>query len=162
MSRVPLPHVYSKYTLVTNKIRNEINDTIDEEFMTLVSLEGSYAAMQNAKVFTNELFQNFISGPCEPIVKPFTRRKNDGRGAVLALLQYRNGDDTQEHCAAPAYSITVESMVYTLMSKVSALITSLLPDFGVPTLLFLNMLVILVSLFRSRESGMIPLTRLRT
>lgn len=117
-ARLPLPYVYRKVELATDAMRIAVYDTTDEEYMALFGLTGSYYAVDNAKVF-NELMQYVIGGPCESIVKPF-RRKNDGRGAVLALLKYANGDDAQERRAAHAYSV-IESTVYKRMSKAFSL-----------------------------------------
>jgi len=117
-ARLPLPYVYRKESVVTDEMRAGEYDTTDEEFMALFGLTGSHFAVDNAKVF-NELMQYVIGRPGESIVKPF-RRKNDGRGAVLALLKYANGDDAQERRAAHAYSV-IESTVYKRMSKAFSL-----------------------------------------
>ena len=118
-ARLLLPYVYRKEEVVTDAMRLEEYDTMDELFMTLFGLEGSYFAVDNARVF-NELMQYVIGGPCESIVKPF-RCKNDGRGAVLvALLQYTNEDDAQERRAAHVYSV-IESTVYKRMRKAFSL-----------------------------------------
>ena len=120
VARLTLPYIYRKESVVTDEMRAGEYDTTDEESMALFGLTGSYFAVDNAKVF-NELMQYVIGGPCKFIVKLFIRRKNDGRGAVLALLKYANGDDAQERRAAHEYSV-IESTVYKRMSKAFSLV----------------------------------------
>ena len=121
--------------------------------MNLFSLEGSYFVVDNAKVF-DELVQYVIGALCESIVKPFGN-KNGSCIAVLALQRYANGDSTQEWCAADIYSI-IDSTVHKQMIKRFSLDDS----FARLRELLLSILI-LHSLKRRRESGKIPLIRLR-
>ena len=93
-ARIPLVYIFRKHTEVTDEMRARDDfESTDDEYTTLFALEGTYYQVDNKSVF-HELNALVTGGPLESIVKKFERRE-DGRSAVLAILQYSNGDDAK-------------------------------------------------------------------
>ena len=113
-ARIPLPYVYRNTELATDEMRAATYESTDEEFMALFALRGSYYDVDNERVF-NELMQFVLNGPGESIIKPFRTRRN-GRGAMLALQAYANGNDAIELRASNAYQV-INGTVYKRQSK---------------------------------------------
>ena len=92
-ARIPLSYVFRQEETVTAEMRAKTYSTSDEEYCELFTLGGTYYQVDNKTVF-HDLNALLVGGPLESIIKKY-EKKEDGRAATLAVLQYANGDDAK-------------------------------------------------------------------
>jgi hypothetical protein len=92
-ARIPLSYVFRPEETVTAEMRDKTYSTSDEEYCALFRLDGTYYQVDNKTVF-HDLNALLVGGPLESIIKKYEKRE-DGRAATLAVLQYANGDDAK-------------------------------------------------------------------